>query len=298
MQKTAAINLWFPHFERSVIGLMEKYGLRACRLAIGVIFIWFGILKPLGLSPADQLVRDVTFWMPIPHFVFVLGLWEVAIGLCFLFQPFIRLGLVLLFLHMPGTALPFVLLPEQCWKVFPYALTLEGQYIVKNLVLVAAALVVGGKVRRRLDEVQRIAPFKGEGFMSLLNHGTWLDIEAGTALIQQGENHDYLYYIVAGNAKVVIDGRVVVNLAAGQLIGEMSYLTRQGAGATVLAAESMRLVRWSKRQLATLDKEQPDLMEALQAAICQDLVGKLRGNPVAMPVLGSEPPPNRRVAVA
>ncbi|CAM2007321.1 Crp/Fnr family transcriptional regulator [Acanthopleuribacter pedis] len=297
MQKTAAINLWFPHFERHVIGLMEKNGLRACRLAIGIIFIWFGMLKPLGLSPADQLVRDVTFWIPIPHFVFLLGLWEVAIGVCFLFQPLTRFGVALLFMHMPGTVLPFFLLPEQCWRVFPHALTLEGQYIVKNLVLVAAALVVGGKVRRHRDDVQRLAPFTGEGFLSLLNHGTWIDIAPGTTLIRQGEHHDYLYYLAAGRGSVEIDGRPVAELSAGQLIGEMSYLTRQGAGATVKAAEAMRLVRWSKLHLAKLQREQPDLLEALQAAICQDLVCKLQQRPVIAEA-GSQPPRNRRGAAA
>lgn len=259
--------------ERRLVGAMEKYGLRACRLAIGVVFIWFGILKPFGLSPADQLVRDVTFWAPIPNFVTVLGIWEVVIGLCFLYRPLIRLGLLLMFLHMPGTILPFFLVPDRCWHVFPFALSLEGQYIVKNLVLVAAALVIGGKIRYRMNEV---APFASEQFLTLLNHGSWIGLKAGAILIEQGEHHKYLYYLFDGRANVLVDGRVAASLERGQFVGEMSFLTNEGAGATVIAAEPLRLVRWSKADLSKRLKEEPQLMDALQVVICRDLVGKLR----------------------
>jgi hypothetical protein len=77
----------------------------------------------------------------------VLGAWEVLIGVSLLYRPLIRLGILLLFLQMPGTFLPIVLLPDVVYTVFPYGLTVEGQYIVKNLVIIGAALVVGGQVR-------------------------------------------------------------------------------------------------------------------------------------------------------
>jgi hypothetical protein len=81
----------------------------------------------------------------------------VAIGVGLLHRKLIRPALLLLFLQMPGTALPLVLLPKVCWTHFPYAPTLEGQYIIKNLVLISAALVVGGTVRfgaRRSEQKQ------------------------------------------------------------------------------------------------------------------------------------------------
>jgi hypothetical protein len=82
----------------------------------------------------------------------VLAVWEMAIGLGLIFNIFMRLTLLLLFLQMPGTALPLVILPDAVWTVFPYGLTLEGQYIIKNLVLIGAGLVIGGTVRGgRLD---------------------------------------------------------------------------------------------------------------------------------------------------
>jgi hypothetical protein len=80
-------------------------------------------------------------------FLPILALWEAAIGLGLILGKGMRLTLLLLFLQMPGTALPLVLLPEVVWTVFPYGLTLEGQYIVKNLVLIGAGLVLGGTVR-------------------------------------------------------------------------------------------------------------------------------------------------------
>jgi uncharacterized membrane protein YkgB len=133
--------------DTAIAGWMDRWGLRLLRYAIGVVFVWFGALKPLGLSPAAELVANTVYLVPPELFVPVLGVWEVLIGLCLLYRPLIRLGILLLFLQMPGTFLPLLLLPEATFAVFPYALTLEGQYIVKNLVMIGAALVVGGTVR-------------------------------------------------------------------------------------------------------------------------------------------------------
>lgn len=129
-----------------IIGFLQNFGLTAVRLALGITFIWFGGLKPFGLSPAQDLVAATVYWSNPDIIVPLLGLWEVAIGVCLLFAPLNRLGLALLALQMPGTFLPLVLLPEVCFTVFPLGLTLEGQYIVKNLVIIGAALIVGSAV--------------------------------------------------------------------------------------------------------------------------------------------------------
>lgn len=133
--------------DASIAGWMNRWGLRLLRYSIGVVFVWFGALKPLGLSPAGELVANTVYLVPPELFVPVLGVWEVLIGLCLLYRPLIRLGILLLFVQMPGTFLPLVLLPEVTFVQFPYALTIEGQYIVKNLVMIGAALVVGATVR-------------------------------------------------------------------------------------------------------------------------------------------------------
>ncbi len=142
----------FDQIDRSIAGWMERYGYLLLRCSLGVVFIWFGLLKPLGLSPAAELVKRTVYWFPPEMFIPILGWWEVAIGLGLLYRPLIRVALLLMFLQMPGTMIPLVLLPEVCFTQFPFAPTLEGQYIIKNLVLISAGIVVGGNVRHRQGE--------------------------------------------------------------------------------------------------------------------------------------------------
>lgn len=131
-----------------VVNFMDRTGLIFLRFAIGVIFIWFGALKTIGeISPAYDLVAATVYWLTPEIIVPILGLWEVAIGLAFLFTPLTRIAIFLLMLQMPGTFLPLVLLPEVCFTVFPFGLTLEGQYIIKNLVIIGAALVIGSRMQ-------------------------------------------------------------------------------------------------------------------------------------------------------
>ncbi|MDH3675998.1 MAG: DoxX family membrane protein [Anaerolineae bacterium] len=138
----------FDRFDQMITRWMARYGLIIMRIGLGIVFLWFGALKLVpGLSPAEELVRNTIYWVNPDWFLYVLAIWEVLIGLGLIFGKYMRITLLLLFLQMPGTALPLVLLPEVVWTVFPYGLTLEGQYIVKNLVLIGAGLVLGGTVR-------------------------------------------------------------------------------------------------------------------------------------------------------
>ncbi|MDA0999288.1 MAG: hypothetical protein O2807_02055 [bacterium] len=139
-----------------ISGEMDRNGILFLRLSLAVIFIWFGALKPFGMSPAEELVKRTVYWVPPEIFVPVLGWWEVAIGVGLLFRPLLRVALFLLFLQMPGTILPLILLPDVCFTRFPFGLTLEGQYIVKNLILISAALVVGGTVRAKTCREKRM----------------------------------------------------------------------------------------------------------------------------------------------
>lgn len=142
-------------FDNFVITFFGKIGLPFLRISIGIVFVWFGALKTVGqLSPAYDLVAATVYWLTPEIIVPLLGWWEVAIGVCFLIPALTRIGLLLLALQMPGTFLPLILLPEACFTVFPFGLTLEGQYIVKNLVIIGAALVIGAglTVKRPPDE--------------------------------------------------------------------------------------------------------------------------------------------------
>lgn len=131
-----------------ITGWMARRGILLLRIALGVVFLWFGALKLVpGMSPAEELVRATAPFLPGDLFVPLLGAWEIAIGIGFLTGRALRLTILLLVLQMPGTLAPVVLLPGAVFEAPPFGLTLEGQYIVKNLVLIAAALVVGATVR-------------------------------------------------------------------------------------------------------------------------------------------------------
>lgn len=115
------------------------------RLSLFVIYVWFGTLKTLGVSPAGDLVHQL-FEQTIPFVSFdtfyILFAWfEVLIGLLFLLPRFTRLAVILVFIHILTTFLPLVLLPAATWQSFLVP-TLAGQYIIKNLLIVACAVGV------------------------------------------------------------------------------------------------------------------------------------------------------------
>jgi uncharacterized membrane protein YkgB len=133
-------------WDRRISGWMAHYAPWLLRLALAVIFIWFGALKTSHASPANDLVKRTIYWLQPDVFLPFLGWWEVLIGVCLLFRPLLRAGLLLLALQLPGTFLPLVMLPEVCFAAFPFHLTMEGQYIIKNLLIIGAALLVGGTI--------------------------------------------------------------------------------------------------------------------------------------------------------
>ncbi|MFV2015419.1 MAG: DoxX family membrane protein, partial [Candidatus Heimdallarchaeota archaeon] len=131
--------------------LLDKYGLILLRYTIGIVFIWFGTLKLFNKSPANELVENTIVFIPPEIFIPILGIWEVMIGVGLIIRRFNRMAIFLLFLQMPGTMLPLILLPEVSFVSFPFVLTLEGQYIIKNLVLISGGIVIGGTVRKPSD---------------------------------------------------------------------------------------------------------------------------------------------------
>ncbi len=141
---------------------MATHGIALLRISMGIIFFWFGMLKFFeGLSPAESLaIRTIdilTFGLVGPDLVrYGLAAWEVLIGIGLMFKLRLRETLLLMFLQMVGTLTPILLLPREVFTQFPYGLTLEGQYIFKNLVVIAAGLVIGATVRggRLVSELQ------------------------------------------------------------------------------------------------------------------------------------------------
>lgn len=150
----------FSAIDRRISGFMRAWGAVTLRWALAIIFVWFGVLKPLGMSSAEGLVRRTVAWMPLlddTQWLHVIGWWEVAIGVTFLLRKTARIAIALLAMQMVGTFMPLVMLPQVTWQAdhIPYAPTMEGQYIIKNLLIIAAAMAIGGTLRREREVVQR-----------------------------------------------------------------------------------------------------------------------------------------------
>jgi len=136
-----------------ITAALARLGVPVLRIGLGVVFLWFGALKFFpGASPAETLAARTIEQLSggaigpavsLP----VLATWESLIGLGLLAGRFMRATLFLLALQMLGTLTPLVLFPAETFATFPFAPTLEGQYIIKNVVLVGAAMVVGATVR-------------------------------------------------------------------------------------------------------------------------------------------------------
>lgn len=132
---------------------MSANGVFILRISLGVVFLWFGFLKFFpGVSPAQNLAGDtialLTFGLvPAGTALFILAAWESLIGLGLLSGFFLRGTLLLLWLQMLGAMTPLFLFPDDCFRSFPLVPTLEGQYIIKNLVLISAGIVIGATAR-------------------------------------------------------------------------------------------------------------------------------------------------------
>ncbi len=143
----------FAFLDPLITKWMARYGIRFLRYSIGLIFIWFGGLKFFpGLSPAEDLalatIDLLTFGLiPASFALFSLALFEVLIGVLMITGKFLRLTILLLLFQMAGTMSPIVLFPEIVFNQFPFVLTIEGQYIFKNFVVISAAIVIGATVR-------------------------------------------------------------------------------------------------------------------------------------------------------
>lgn len=147
------LHTWFDRIDIAITNWMAHYGIVLLRISLGIVFFWFGVLKFFpGLSPAQDLatrtIEILTFGSIQPNVsIIILATWECLIGLGLIFGVWMRATLLLLFLQMLGTITPMLFFPQETFTQIPYAPTLEGQYIIKNIVLISAGLVIGATVR-------------------------------------------------------------------------------------------------------------------------------------------------------
>lgn len=143
----------FDAFDAAFTAWMARYGVLLLRVSLGIVFFWFGALKFFpGVSEAEGLatatISALTFGLLTPGVsIYILAVWECLIGLGLIFGLFMRATLLLLWLQMLGTITPLFLFPQEAFTRIPFAPTLEGQYIIKNIVLISAGLVIGATVR-------------------------------------------------------------------------------------------------------------------------------------------------------
>lgn len=143
----------FWRADLAIIRWMARYGPPLLRISLGLVFLWFGVLKFFpGLSPAQDLasrtIHDLSGGLLGPEISLpLLAAWECLIGIGLLMGRWLRWVLLLLYLQMLGTLTPLLLYPSEVFLRFPYAPTMEGQYIIKNVVLISAGIVIGATVR-------------------------------------------------------------------------------------------------------------------------------------------------------
>lgn len=131
--------------DAKIIHFFRRISIPLARFGLFVIFFWFGALKVVGESPATPLVKQLfehtISFMSFGTFIVLFGLFECAIGLMFLVRGWERVVIPLLFIHMVATFMPLFLLTQETWSGFLVP-TLEGQYIIKNLVIIATAVAI------------------------------------------------------------------------------------------------------------------------------------------------------------
>lgn len=139
----------FATIDYAIVRAMRRFGKPIARLAFFIVFFWFGILKLVNASPANPLVSSLLEktlpFITFEQFIIFLGLWEMLIGVLFLIPHLERVAILLLVPHLFVTAAPLVLLPQIAWQS-AFIPTLEGQYIIKNILIVSTALAIGSQV--------------------------------------------------------------------------------------------------------------------------------------------------------
>ena len=142
--------MYIRQIDIKLIHFFRRVSMPVARFGLFVIFFYFGLLKVIGLSPASELVQQLfeqtISWMPFATFIILFGLFECLIGILFIIRGFERIVIPLLFLHMVTTFMPLFILPQETWSGFLVP-TLQGQYIIKNLVVIATAIGIAAHLQ-------------------------------------------------------------------------------------------------------------------------------------------------------
>ena len=133
---------WLGRAEQAILLALRRFSLPALRIALGIVFIWFGALKLIGATPIADLVTAVMPFLPEDLAVVGLGVFEALVGLGMIVGRFLPWLCALMVGHLTGTFLIFFVRPDLAYDGNPLFLTMEGEFAAKNMVLIAASLVV------------------------------------------------------------------------------------------------------------------------------------------------------------
>jgi uncharacterized membrane protein YkgB len=133
------------NLDEFLVAVLHRWSIPALRVALGLVFMWFGALKTLGVSPVEKLIHQSYTFLPLHQFVLILGGWEILVGMGLILKRGLRCTLILMWVHLAGTLLAVCLSPGDFFSQrIPFFLTVDGEFVIKNLVLIAAGLVIGG----------------------------------------------------------------------------------------------------------------------------------------------------------
>lgn len=143
-----------PRSEAPLVAGMARTAIPLLRLSLGITYIWFGALKLIGKSPVDDMVGATIPLLPEKWSVRIIGVWEVLIGTALLLRIALRPTLVLYFVQLAGTFTTFFVQPRKMFQGNnPLLLTKDGEFVIKNLVLISAGLAIGSTMYREHEEV-------------------------------------------------------------------------------------------------------------------------------------------------
>ncbi len=137
----------FNDLDRRIRSFLAAWAIPLLRVSLGIVFVWFGALKVLDITPVTDLVANTVYWVDPDWFVPLLGWLEVLVGVGLILRRWVRLILPIFMAQMVGTFLVLVIQPDVSFtdgNIFK--LTVEGEFVIKNLVLLSAGLVVGATI--------------------------------------------------------------------------------------------------------------------------------------------------------
>lgn len=143
-----------PNFNQKIFGAFNRHGHELHRLSLGVLFIWFGLLKPFGAKTTTSLLAHTIYFFPPEFLLPILGWWEVAIGICLIYSPLVRFSIILQLIRIPGTILAFFMHPDVCFVHIPFVPSPEGQYLIKDIVILFAGIAIAGTMYSKQNSTQ------------------------------------------------------------------------------------------------------------------------------------------------